>query len=809
MKLLLGLSLVCAVVKISMPQCALETEYFCSSIPQDFPENLKSILFILKNIGVINSTVFTSANLKSVTSLTLANSGVTRIDAGALHAFEGLTKLALYGNLLTTVLPLWFSHPGHLDNLTMTGNKVKEVKPHMLSGFSNLTVLNLAKNEIHSVASGSLKNLPKVIHIDLSDNRITSMKRNVFDDRRYPSLKLAGNPWNCTCELQGFSVFLQELMNASKLEDAFSVTCNSPPDLKGVHVWNISTFNCSADIVPSSTGNTFSKVGLPIILVGLALLLFLWLLLVLWKKNQDTKQVQPDQEQTIAKRIGNKAKESTVYIISKGPSLNTSGTVEGMQKAGQKDSGIPVGLAKGRAKSASAILLRSDFPKSSLRHKYHSPMKQEVPQITHEIVTVHSALKGGNGQAMEKWYLNSLNNAQGKTSGGDCTDGSNLVKDICLSLAPSESLKYSRHPTNPVEELDVSDAEGFTTSDNTEPLVYFSVDRGPEEPRQSDDRAANGPTLESSNSRRACPLKRTLTWPQERGQRDQDPNNTIIHEDFFRAQRDLMSQARVMFKLDRTEDLEAEASQDYELVLRSLKAHGIAQPDPEHILKDQPLPSNKVAPSSEGEAESRRPVKRASMSSESELAEDYDVVLNSLMCYQIPQLDNFRRANGKGPPTKNVASSTKKLANSANPLARVYTSPTKKPEKGSRGTKSRQKAPYVSAPQSSGLDNALRSKQKAPNVSAPQTSARDMDFRIRQKAPNLSNTLDNDLTAQSSPDRAGHRGSPSDDNLLENNEYNFIDLLHEVVENHGRWTRERWKQTHQQRIASRPFLQTQ
>ncbi|KAL0192754.1 hypothetical protein M9458_011050, partial [Cirrhinus mrigala] len=33
-------------------------------------------------------------------------------------------------------------------------------------------------------------------------------------------------------------------------------------------------------------------------------------------------------------------------------------------------------------------------------------------------------------------------------------------------------------------------------------------------------------------------------------------------------------------------------------------------------------------------------------------------------------------------------------------------------------------------------------------------------------------------------------GSPKDDSLLLGNEYTFIDLLHEVVENHGRWTRD-------------------
>lgn len=44
---------------------------------------------------------------------------------------------------------------------------------------------------------------------------------------------------------------------------------------------------------------------------------------------------------------------------------------------------------------------------------------------------------------------------------------------------------------------------------------------------------------------------------------------------------------------------------------------------------------------------------------------------------------------------------------------------------------------------------------------------------------------------------AGKRGvTPNDETLLSGNEYVFVDLLHEVVQNKGRWTRERWRQTH-------------
>ncbi|XP_041793852.1 uncharacterized protein LOC121607204 [Chelmon rostratus] len=60
--------------------------------------------------------------------------------------------------------------------------------------------------------------------------------------------------------------------------------------------------------------------------------------------------------------------------------------------------------------------------------------------------------------------------------------------------------------------------------------------------------------------------------------------------------------------------------------------------------------------------------------------------------------------------------------------------------------------------------------------------------------------------AAMSRQRAGNRStgskapsggaSPDDATLLSGNEYAFMDLLHEVVQNNGRWTRERWRQTH-------------
>lgn len=62
------------------------------------------------------------------------------------------------------------------------------------------------------------------------------------------------------------------------------------------------------------------------------------------------------------------------------------------------------------------------------------------------------------------------------------------------------------------------------------------------------------------------------------------------------------------------------------------------------------------------------------------------------------------------------------------------------------------------------------------------------------------------LARAAKPDKSARRNeataaekrgvTPNDETLLSGNEYVFVDLLHEVVQNKGRWTRERWRQTH-------------
>ncbi|KAM7019116.1 uncharacterized protein LKV04_009710 [Tautogolabrus adspersus] len=100
--------------------------------------------------------------------------------------------------------------------------------------------------------------------------------------------------------------------------------------------------------------------------------------------------------------------------------------------------------------------------------------------------------------------------------------------------------------------------------------------------------------------------------------------------------------------------------------------------------------------------------------------------------------------------------------------------PSRKPNEDKRG----QNQNLTSAEENT---NMSRSSNKADQKKDPKRAA-----ASRQTAGNSSRV--------SQAPSGG--ASPDDETLLSGNEYAFMDLLHEVVQNNGRWTRERWRQTH-------------
>lgn len=84
--------------------------------------------------------------------------------------------------------------------------------------------------------------------------------------------------------------------------------------------------------------------------------------------------------------------------------------------------------------------------------------------------------------------------------------------------------------------------------------------------------------------------------------------------------------------------------------------------------------------------------------------------------------------------------------------------------------------------------------QKSPTdgVKATDKSAQKMKGQRREQG--RAELSENRSVNSKAPSSGG--ASPDDRTLLSGNEYAFMDLLHEVVQNRGRWTRERWRQMH-------------
>ncbi|XP_031705208.1 uncharacterized protein LOC116384542 isoform X2 [Anarrhichthys ocellatus] len=79
------------------------------------------------------------------------------------------------------------------------------------------------------------------------------------------------------------------------------------------------------------------------------------------------------------------------------------------------------------------------------------------------------------------------------------------------------------------------------------------------------------------------------------------------------------------------------------------------------------------------------------------------------------------------------------------------------------------------------LKSAANRAQKKSSTKAEQRNELQRAVTSRQRAEN-------------GPKAPSGGASPDDETLLSGNEYAFMDLLHEVVQNNGRWTRDRWKQ---------------
>nr|XP_008120175.1 PREDICTED: uncharacterized protein LOC103281116 isoform X2 [Anolis carolinensis] len=784
-KAILGLALVWNAVQLSRPQCVLEKEYFCSSIPNDFPEGLTSILFVVTNLGVINSTVFSSPSLASVTSLALANSGITDIEAGAFHAFQSLTKLSLYQNSLTRVSASWLSNPGRLENLTAAQNFIVHIGPDMFSGLSNLVALNLANNWIRDVARGSFKDLAKLKFIDLSGNRLAVLRRAVFDGlTMLPAMKLGGNPWNCSCELQDWGLFLQEMINASLLEDAPDVVCHTPPSLQGVHVWNISDFKCSSGRLPSS-GNAFHKVGLPALLACLVFISLLALIIWIWTAKRNNKQVRPSKD-IVDPVIGAKSTncvDSECQQSNKQFKTSQIGTVSRNMRL------------KVRAKSASAILLQTEFYQRRQQISCSTDPKWD-PVTTTPYVSLNNKMYLGrdnldNFMEVRNYQMLETGNREEFES---CYNVGSFLTEVCIET-PGMEAEAETEATNPtLQGYGFSERlEDQNDTDNPEPFLYLSIATAPKE--QVD---VNPPEdrIPKPNGNNSTVLKRTLTWPYERKFWDQSSHMLNIRGS-FRAQLLIPSP-----HLGGTAHSGEREGEEAWLPIHPWKEHD----NGEHQVKGEatqlPEEDNRetIGTGTYDPTHPRKDGQRGCGGSQLEPTNEThnrETIGTGTYGPTHSKKDGQRGRGGSQLEPTNETHNRKTIGTG------TY-GPTHPRKDGQRGCGGSQLEPtkqiefLVQKEPEVAVRGFVPSSQSRVNTTQHPTSIKNIQFPKPVSSQSRARHVVH-LSPGSSVDAATASSSYNDTVSLESSENNYMNLLHEVVENRGRWTRERWKQNRRMR----------
>ncbi|KAM9167314.1 leucine-rich repeat-containing protein 19 [Mergus octosetaceus] len=164
--------------------------------------------------------------LPNVTVLSLKNNKITLKDNGKdiLQRLTNLTELYLNENMITVLCNNSFYSLTKLIILDISNNLISIVHPAAFAGLNQLSVLNLSYNRITQLDSDVFSSLKSLRVLNLQNNFLKSF--HIKSSFKLATITLAGNPWNCSCDL----LDLQISLTASNvtMENENNTTCTFP-----------------------------------------------------------------------------------------------------------------------------------------------------------------------------------------------------------------------------------------------------------------------------------------------------------------------------------------------------------------------------------------------------------------------------------------------------------------------------------------------------------------------------------------------------------------------------------------------------
>ncbi|XP_065140438.1 uncharacterized protein [Paramisgurnus dabryanus] len=772
-----------------------DTDYVCKEIPTGYPAGLTSLILFLNDLGEIDLSIFNSTNLTSVISLKITQAKVTAVAPRTFDKFHNLKTLLLYDNHLSDVSSEWFSHPDALETLRLMNNKITTLDHSSFFGMTNLLTLNLSRNQIHTITPNSFISTSKLRLLDLSNNNLTNLDVDVLRPLNATKIRLDGNPWDCSCSVHYFAEFLRGLQNVSLLENEMLVYCSSPPKLKGKLVWQVQ--ECKTLTTVSQTNERPTTITMIPAVGGSASITkpltirpsTLISLIVLYHRKRERKHLQtvkPSLEKTKSVNTGKKTENNSKRVKSEIPErahkpttgmlLRTHRAVVGDEMTSQIYHIYSSGIYQNRepikrVSSAGPILCRTElFTKqmevakefNALKSaKYYdgcraSEQQKENVRVNHDVC--EEAEHQGKDRRIrnedeentsQKYVVGYSTDMQGSCDGwlreNDLeTDGAkaetSMDKEAPRSFVKNEVMTREEHQNNKssqnAESTQALSHEEFV--ENAESLPYLTIGADPENQSSVDKQSTPTGGTRSGPLR---PIRRVLTWP---------PTAVQWKKQWIQNQRVLNVFPKIIF------------------------VTGCRQF--QHTVCPTSIPTGR----------------------------EFNA-LEFLPENSLPE-DDVRVTIDRDTYWRNVGSFNAQESLSGNISPKIVSKketfessvPSDMFSKNSPGDESEVSSELFTVLRASSIGGNSNPASREKRNHADDIEKMKSDKKKRRRVEKSdSKRAENPGRAQVCDNPRGHPagGSPKDDSLLLGNEYTYIDLLHEVVQNHGRWTRDRWRQT--------------
>lgn len=168
---------------------------------------------------------------------------------------EGLDLLHLGNNRIALIHDMAFGDLTNLRRLYLNGNLIERLTADMFFGLQNLQYLYLEYNKIKEVVSGTFRFVPNLQLLFLNNNLLKTLPGGIFSsmslsrlnlrNNHFQNLPVSGvldqlkalvqvdlfeNPWDCTCDVVGMKIWLEQLNSGTVVND---VICTTPKRLAG------------------------------------------------------------------------------------------------------------------------------------------------------------------------------------------------------------------------------------------------------------------------------------------------------------------------------------------------------------------------------------------------------------------------------------------------------------------------------------------------------------------------------------------------------------------------------------------------